>query len=216
MAKKLAPIDIFNKLNSYGLPFYVDEELKKEYFKFLALKVYTEDRKGNILSPPSEVDDIWHKHLLYNYHYIEMCSNVDFLIFHWPERDNDEICDKISRREKFFELSKLYFSNQSKITEQKICDYENYSVNEDELSKNTSSKILVKTLTNYTFTIDVDLENDTLECLKKRIFLKTHIHPLFQGCVYLGKYMRDDKKTLKDYNIDNSSIIYLNLTIKGC
>ncbi len=216
MEEKLIPIDIFNKLYLYGLPFDVDQELKTEYFKFLALKVYTEDRKGDILSPPSEVDDIWHKHLLYNYHYIDMCSHVNFLIFHWPERENDDIFDKTLRRAKFFELSKLYFNNLHKDTEQKICDYDNYSVNEDELSKNTSSKILLKTLTNYTFTIDVDLENDTLDCLKKRIFLKIHIHPLFQGCVYLGKYMRDDKKTLKDYNINNSSLIYLNLTLKGC
>ncbi len=216
MTEKMSPIDIFHKLYLYGLPFYVEEDLKVEYFKFLALKIYTEDKKGYILSPPSEVDDIWHKHLLYNYHYIDMCSIVNFLIFHWPERDNDEICDKTMRREKFFELSKLHFDNLNKKTEEKICDYENYSVNENELSKTTNSKIFVKTLTNYTITVDVDLDNDTLECLKKRVFLKAGIHPNFQGCVYLGKYMRDPKKTLKDYNIDTSSVINLNFTAKGC
>jgi hypothetical protein len=216
MTDKISPIDIFHKLYSYGLPFNVNEELKVEYFKFIALKIYTEDKKGDILSPPSEVDDVWHNHLLYNYHYIDMCSTVNFLIFHWPERDNDDICDKIMRREKFFELSKLHFDSLNKKTEQKTCDYENYSVNKDELSQNTNSTIFIKTLTNNTIIIDVDLENDTLDCLKKRVFLKAGIHPHFQGCVYLGKSMRDNKQKLKDYTIIENSVIYLNFTAKGC
>ena len=103
------PITIYNKLIQIGLPFSVEEELKDQYFKFLTMKVYTQDLDGAIISPSIEVDNIWHTHLLYNKHYLDMCININFIIYHYPDRENDDEFTKNIRRNNFMNLCQQHF-----------------------------------------------------------------------------------------------------------
>ena len=52
----------------------VDATLLPEYKRFIALKVARHDFDAMILSPPSEIDTIWHQHILDTKHYRMMCA----------------------------------------------------------------------------------------------------------------------------------------------
>jgi hypothetical protein len=196
MTSYQSPQMIFDKLYSYGLPFDVpNETLKDDYLKFLALKVFVQDVDGLIISPSIEIDEIWHQHLLYNKHYLELATYIDFLVYHYPERENDLELEKQKRRANFIKLYCMYFNNNSPVV------YTN---------------IFVLTLTNRTITIDVNLEKDTLQSLKYKVYEKEGITPPVQQYVYLGKSIKDDNKLLKDYGIEKDCILHLNLQLKGC
>ena len=49
-------------------------ELLPEYKKFLALKVAANDFDAALLSPPAEIDVIWHAHILDTAHYRTTCD----------------------------------------------------------------------------------------------------------------------------------------------
>jgi len=196
MTSYQSPQMIFDKLYSYGLPFNVpNETLKNDYLKFLALKVFIQDTDGLQISPSVEIDEIWHHHLLYNKHYLEMATYIDFLVYHYPERENDLELEKIARRENYIKLYSMYFNNNSPVV------YTN---------------VFVLTLTNRTIRIDIDIEKDTLQSLKYKVYEKEGITPPVQRYVYLGKLVADDNKLLKDYGIEKNSILHLNLQLKGC
>jgi hypothetical protein len=193
---------IFDKLNSFGLPFDIpNKNLKSDYLKFLSLKVFTQDLDGTIISPTIEIDEIWHHHLLYNKHYFDMCSYIQFIIYHWPEREQDFESVKHIRRQKFISLYNKYFS-----------DYKD----ENTLTQNILTAVFVKTLTNRTITIDVNLEKDTVKNFKYKVYLKEGIDPHVQRYIFHGKILYDDNKLLKEYGVEKDSILHLNLQLKGC
>ena len=196
------PQSIFDKLNSFGLPFVIpNENLKSDYLKFLSLKVFTQDLDGTTISPTIEIDDIWHNHLLYNKHYFDMCSHIQFIIYHCPEREQDSESVKQIRRRKFIKLYNEYFS-----------DYKDENI----YTQNVYTNVFVKTLTNRTITIQVNLEKDTLKSFKYRVYEKEGIDPHVQRYIYHGKFLYDDNKLLKEYGIEKDSILHLNLQLKGC
>ena len=78
------------------------------------------------------------------------------------------------------------------------------------------TNVFVLTLTNRTITIDVDLEKDTLQTFKYKVYEKEGISPPVQRYVYLGQHVADDNKLLKDYGVEKDSILHLNLQLKGC
>ena len=208
------PVNIFRSLVSYKLPFHIsDERLLEDYYKFIALKAYKKDRDGLILSPTAEIDDIWHRHLLYNYDYTKMCTEINYFIFHWPDREKDSDDIKMLRRENFFELCIKFFPVYNK----------NGDVNDEisqyifsNLSKDANTQIFVKTLTGKSITIDLDLEKDTLDSLRKRVYLKLGIPLNSHRYAYLGKGLYDETKTLKEYGIEKDCHIHMNLNLKGC
>ncbi len=190
------PQFIFDKINSFGLPFVViDENLKNDYLKFLALKVFTQDIDGSIISPTIQIDEIWHHHLLYNKHYLDMCTHINFIIYHWPNRENDSEAIKNVRRQNFISLYNEYFNMQTKVTD---------------------TIVFVRTLTNRTITINVNLEKDTLKNFKYKVYQKEGIDPNVQRYIHQGKCIQDDNKLLKEYGIEKDSILHLNLQLKGC
>ena len=238
------PVTIFEKLVSHKLPFQIrDKRLVEDYNKFISLKVYTKDTHGLILSPTAEIDEIWHEHLLHNFDYIEMCTKINCLVFHWPEREKDSIEDKTLRRETFFELYLKFFPTYKKKEDVMVKDVLDKDVmnkdvmvkdvmNKDEtvkgevdeltqyiftnLSPNAFTQIFVKTITGKSITIESDLEKDTLESLKKRVYIKWGIPLNSHRYVFLGKTMIDETKTLKEYGVEKDSQIHLNLNLKGC
>ncbi len=208
------PVTIFDKLVLHKLPFHIcDKKLVEDYYKFISLKVYTKDTYGTIISPTAEIDEIWHQHLLHNFDYIEMCTKINCLIFHWPERENDPIEEKMLRRNTFFELYVKFFPVYKK-SEDEIDELSQYIFTN--LSQDTSTQIFVKTITGKSITIQADLEKDNLESLKKRVYLKTGIPLNSHRYVFLGKTMIDESKTLKAYGVEKDSQIHLNLNLKGC
>ena len=55
---------------------------------------------------------------------------------------------------------------------------------------------------------------DTIECVKERIYKQRGIPPHQQRLVFLGKQL-EDSRTLQEYNISDSSTIYLALHLRG-
>jgi hypothetical protein len=208
------PVTIFDKLVLHKLPFHIcDKQLVEDYYKFISLKVYTKDTHGVILSPTAEIDEVWHEHLLHNFDYIEMCTKINSLVFHWPEREKDSIEEKTLRRNTFFELYLKYFPTYKK-SEDEIDELSQYIFSN--LSSNTNTQIFVKTITGKSITIESDLEKDTLESLKKRVYIKWGIPLNSHRYVFLGKGMYNETKTLKEYGVEKDSQIHLNLNLKGC
>ncbi len=208
------PVTIFESLVLHKLPFHIcEKQLVEDYYKFISLKVYTKDTHGIILSPTAEIDEVWHQHLLHNFDYIEMCTKINCLVFHWPEREKDSIEEKMLRRNTFFELYLKFFPAYKK-SEDEIDELSQYIFSN--LSSNTNTQIFVKTITGKSITIQADLEKDTLESLKKRVYLKHGIPLQSHRYLFLGKNMMDENKTLKEYGVEKDSQIHLNLSLKGC
>jgi hypothetical protein len=208
------PVTIFDLLVLHKLPFHIcDKQLVEDYYKFISLKVYTKDTRGLILSPTAEIDEVWHQHLLHNFDYIEMCTKINCLVFHWPEREKDSIEEKTVRRNTFFELYLKFFPAYKK-TENELDELSQYIFSN--LSSNTNTQIFVKTITGKSITIETDLEKDTLDSLKKRVYIKWGIPLKSHRYVFLGKNMMDENKTLKEYGVEKDSQIHLNLNLKGC
>ncbi len=202
------PLDIFNKLVQIDLPFQIDPELKNEYFKFLTMKVYTQDLDGTIISPSIELDNIWHKHLLYNKHYIDMCTNINFIIYHYPERENDNEFEKNIRRNNFIDLCHQHFPSVKPKTPRKIIQKNLHFDNE--------TSIFIKTMTGLTKTIYINLDTETLKSFKQKVFDKENIMIEHQKYLFHGKILDKDDKLLKDYGIEKNCILHLYLQLKGC
>jgi hypothetical protein len=205
-----SPITIYNNIVKIGLPFPVQEYLKDEYFKFLALKVYTEDLDGAIISPSLEVDQIWHTHLLYNKHYLDMCININFIIYHYPERENDNELTKIVRRNNFTDLCNYHFPSVKPKIPQKICIVK--CLNSD----NDLIPVFIKTITGNTKTIYIDLDKETLSTFKQKVLNKENIMIEHQRYLFHGKILDNNDKLLKDYGIEKNSILHLLLQLRGC
>jgi ubiquitin len=74
-------------------------------------------------------------------------------------------------------------------------------------------QIFVKFLTGKTITLDVEL-SDTIKKVKYKIEDKEDIPSNAQLLIWAGKYL-EDNRTLKDYNIQNNSIIIIKTNIKS-
>jgi hypothetical protein len=201
-----SPVTIYNNLIQMNLPFVVQEDLKHEYFKFLAMKVYTQDLDGTIISPSIEIDLLWHRHLLYNKHYIDMCTNINFIIYHYPERENDNEFEKNIRRNNFIDLCKIHFPSVKPKTPRKII----------QKNINNETNVFVKTMTGGTKTIYIDLDTETLKTFKQKVFDKENIMIEHQKYLFHGKVLYDNDKLLKDYGIEKNCVLHLYLQLKGC
>ena len=206
------PITIYNKLIQSGLPFSVREDLKNEYFKFITMKVYTQDLDGTIISPSIEVDQIWHTHLLYNKHYLDMCTNINFIIYHHPERENDDEFTKNIRRNNFINLCSHHFPLIKPTIPRKV-----YIAKCLDKDKDCDLiPVFIKTMVGNTKTIYIDLDKETLKSFKQKVLDKENIMIEHQKYLFHGKILDNNDKLLKDYGIEKNSILHLYLQLKGC
>jgi large subunit ribosomal protein L40e len=75
-------------------------------------------------------------------------------------------------------------------------------------------QIYVKTLTGKTITVEVD-PNNTVEDLKYMIHDSEGYGVESQRLIFEGKQL-EDGRTLRDYNIQDESLVHLILRIRGC
>jgi large subunit ribosomal protein L40e/ubiquitin C len=180
----------------------------------------TEDIDGTLISPTIEIDEVWHQHLLYNKDYFDMCIKINFIVYHYPERSDDSLKVKNKRIEVFKIIYQEYFQNIP-------FGYIDISNNNSELVSSVKSElvssvkakpvqIFIKTITNKTVVIEISLDN-TIGELKQMIYIKEGICIETQKFVFGGKYISyDNKKTLRELNIEKDSIIHIMLMLKGC
>jgi ubiquitin len=76
-----------------------------------------------------------------------------------------------------------------------------------------AEKLLVKTLTGKTISLDVKL-TDTVEAVKQQVADKEGIPPDQQRLIYAGKQL-EDGKTLADYTITDNATVHLVLRLRG-
>ena len=193
--------DVYIKLCKRILPFTIlDKKLELDYLRFIYFKVVTEDVDGTIISPTIEIDEIWHNHLLHNKDYLDMCLDINFIVYHYPERINDTQEVKDKRIEKFKQLYFKYFQNMP--TENKDCS--------------PPVTIFIKTVTGKNITIEISLDSSVAQ-LKNLIFLKEKIPIVTQKLIYAAKRIdSDNTKTLREFNIGNHSTIHMMFELKGC
>jgi hypothetical protein len=194
--------DVLVKLFSHKLPFVVqNKKLEMDYLRFLYLKVVTQDINGTIISPTIDIDEIWHTHLLHNKDYFDMCLNINFLIYHYPERADDMEEVKNQRIDMFKQLYYKHFQ---------ILPYEASKINEDMV------QIFIKTINGKNITINISLDC-SVQQLKQLIFVKEHIATDIQKLVFAGKRIDYDMtKTLREFNIVNHSTIHMMYDFKAC
>lgn len=124
---KKGPNDLYNIIKHIPLPFEISEYDKEIYYKFLCLKVFTNDINGTILSPTIDLDRIWHKHLLYNKHYLDICNKLDFIIYHYPENSSHSDKQKKNRIENLKYQLYTYFNIQlNDIVDNNLIHYDSY------------------------------------------------------------------------------------------
>lgn len=113
---------LFDNIKSFKLPFEMNKNYEETYKKFLCLKVFTNDNDGTYISPSYELDKIWHRHLLYNKNYLDMCIKLGQIIYHFPERALDSQAEINKRIGNMIELYTQYFgeSEESNILYDKI------------------------------------------------------------------------------------------------
>jgi len=90
------PHDSLERLQARCAAGPVGKALMQDYCRFLALKVAAKDWYASLLSPPVEVDQIWHTHLLDTLNYEEVCAAIGVphdvrIIHHDPEGGTDAI-----------------------------------------------------------------------------------------------------------------------------
>ena len=68
----------------------VSEHTWEEYLRFLALKASDQDWDAATLSPPEEVDAVWHAHILDTKSYAETCERLGHFIHHDPDGGLDK------------------------------------------------------------------------------------------------------------------------------
>jgi hypothetical protein len=73
-----------------------------------------------------------------------------------------------------------------------------------------SKQIFVKleSSSSRTITIQVDVETDTSQVLKQKIYAKSFVPTQIQRLSYGGRIL-DDKKTLTTYNVQNGSTVHM-------
>jgi small ubiquitin-related modifier len=94
-------LDILDLMNfdSVRSSVNVPASLLGEYKRFLALKVAARDFDASVLSPPQDLDTIWHAHILDTNHYRIVCDALGgFFIHHNPNGGADAVA-RDSRRQ---------------------------------------------------------------------------------------------------------------------
>jgi hypothetical protein len=194
------------------MPFSIpDKRLEIDYLRFIYLKVVTQDVDGTIISPTIEIDEIWHTHLLHNKDYIDMCLSINFIVYHYPERAENTYEVKSKRIDNF---KKLYYEHFQTFPYDITDDL--YAKKDDIKQYSPPVQIFVKTVTNKNITIDISMDSSVAE-LKNLIFLKEKIPVNIQKLIHAAKRIDlDNKKLLREFNIQHHSTIHMMFELKGC
>ena len=217
----------------------IDETLE-ELSRLLSLKVIHDDFDADLLSPLSgEIDEVWHAFILRTKDYQNYCRK---LFAHlgktqlpkekWYLHHNPDGALVKSMEAKQERLARTQFLYQ--------CLYGSRGTNENqqEAMVNSSSsnipvvsgfgeiphthqqivgcyQVYVKGLTGKTHTIDVQ-PSDDVATLKTKIQSITNIPEDQQRLICALRELKEDDRTLADYNIVKESTIHVTLKLRGC
>jgi hypothetical protein len=210
--------NVLNILFLHKMPFSIsNKKLEIDYLRFIYLKVITQDVNGSIISPTIEIDEIWHQHLLHNKNYFDMCLSINFIVYHYPERADDTEEVKNKRIDNFRKLYYKYFQTVPFEVMHDLTPISDISDNSDEIKEYSPPvTIFVKTVTNKNITIEISLDCSIAQ-LKNLILFKENIPIEIQKLLFAGKRIDyDNKKLLREFNIQHHSTIHIMLQLKGC
>ena len=179
------------------------KKLIEKYTKFIVLKKLENDLFATKLSPSSEVDELWHYHILNTVEYSKLnralFGNSTTIIHHNPDGAYD---GKREERLRYTEdcYSRHFGSVPEKITKQ---------------PRNPNTIVIVKDINHTPTQYNIDLNQDTTLDLKSLIQKNTGIPDNQQRLIFNGKQL-EDLKELVEYRITQNSVIRLVLRLTGC
>jgi len=178
----------------------VSDAVFDDYLKFLSLKAGACDFFAGLLSPPPEIDVIWHAHLLDTLSYQEVCQAIvpNHFIHHNPDGENDNEARSERRRravqhyEAVFGRAPHYWKvggakRQNTTTLLSPSKRQaTFPARSSDLAAHAIMSIFVKTLTGKTITLQVKGVT-TIGQIRKMIEEKEGVPASQQRLIFAGK-----------------------------
>jgi len=189
----------------------VSGKVVDDYLKFIACKAAAGDYYASLLSPPAEVDAVWHAHLLDTLSYHEMCESVvpARFLHHNPDGALDE-SGRAERRKRCLALYAKVFGEPPAYWKAMCASRKRQATSPPATSSSTAAshprlgqrsspsarrpgmQIFAKTLTGKTLTLAVE-PSDSIDAIKEMIQEQEGIPPEQLGLVFAGKSLGGPK-----------------------
>lgn len=212
MATRISASRLWHRLGRRGYKEYDAYRLVNEYKRFLFLKhlVDSEDKEP-VISPSSQVDEVWHEHILDTRVYFDDCQNLFGHIIHHSPDD----AFNVDQRNKRLELTKkLYLECYNEFPPE---DYWNDEINNEVIppQSDTDGMTVIVCMLTGSRKLHKIMPEDTVDSLKNKIAAREGICVDQQRLIHKGTQMADDD-TFADYDVRHKDAIHLVLRLRGC